>query len=536
MSWHSNAINMGKQADIEIETASIELKENPFRNPAALAKWRGIYELCSYEGLAYFDPDLEWTEEEEKRLVRTLDVRIFGWVFILFCSLDLIRRNINRVTADNFLQDLGLGTNDYNLGQTLYLVSFLSAELPGNLLSKRFGCEVVIPCQMIAWSVLCIFQGCMVNKAGFLVLRVLIGMSQGGFIPDTILYLTYFYNSRELPLRLAIFWTAIPLFQILGSLLAAGLLEMRGLHNLAGWRYLFIIEGILSLVVALLSFYCMRQGPTDTGNKLFKRGPWFNEREKKILVNRILRDDPAKGDMNNRQPVTIKEIFLTLGDYDLWPILIQGITAFIPFQPVTNYITLILREMGYSTFMSNILAIPGQAWFLVNLPLLVLLSRYVKEKSICVGISNIFILPFIIALVVLPNDTNNWVKYVLLTGILSQPYAHAILAAWVSQSANSVRARAVGTSLYNMSYQVGSIIATQIYRNDDKPYYDRGNKAILAICIFNILFAFATKAYYVLRNKYKDKKWTQMSESEQRAYLEDPTHKGMKQLNFKFTH
>ena len=192
--------------------------------------------------------------------------------------------------------------------------------------------------------------------------------------------------------------------------------------------------------------------------------------------------------------------------------------------------------MGYSTFMSNILAIPGQAWFLVNLPLLVLLSRYTKEKSICVAISNIFILPFIIALVVLPNNTNNWVKYVLLTGILSQPYAHAILAAWVSQSANSVRARAVGTSLYNMSYQVGSIIATQIYRNDDKPYYDRGNKTILGICIFNIFFAFATKAYYILRNKQKEKKWEQMSVEEKTVYLSNPPDKGMKHLNFRFTH
>ena len=527
---------MSKLADIKVDSESVTEKENPFKDPFELEKWRHVYQLCDYEGLPFLDADLEWSAEEEKKLVRVLDFRIFGWVFILFCSLDLIRRNINRVTADNFLQDLGLGTNDYNLGQTLYLVSFLCVELPGNPLSKRFGCEVVIPFQMVTWSVLCIFQACMVNKAGFLVLRVLIGLSQGGFIPDTILYLTYFYNSRELPLRLAIFWTAIPLFQIFGSLLASGLLGILGIHGLAWLRFLFFVEGALSLAIAFSSFYFMRQGPTETGNKLFKRKSWFNERQTKILVNRILRDDPSKGDMNNRQPVSLKEIWLTLSDYDIWPILIQGILAFIPFQPVPNYITLILREMGYSTFMSNILAIPGQAWFLVNLPLLVLLSRYTKEKSICVAISNIFILPFIIALVVLPNNTNNWVKYVLLTGILSQPYAHAILAAWVSQSANSVRARAVGTSLYNMSYQVGSIIATQIYRNDDKPYYDRGNKTILGICIFNIFFAFATKAYYILRNKQKEKKWEQMSVEEKTVYLSNPPDKGMKHLNFRFTH
>lgn len=526
-------------SDKKETTFKIEVHEsysNDAFTPADADYWRSVYEECNYEGAPYFDPGFAWGEEEEKKLKRKLDIRVFLWVFILFCSLDLIRRNVTRAVSDNFLDDLNMNNTDYNLGQALYLVSFLCAELPGNLLTKKFGAEVIIPLQMCIWLILCIAQTGIQNKAGFIALRVLLGISQGGFIPDNILYLSYYYTSRELPIRLGFFWTAIPLFQILGSLLASGILEMRGIHGLAGWRYLFLIEGFISLGIGLASWYFMRAGPTQTENTIFKTKPWFNEREIKILVNRILKDDPLKGDMNNRQGVSFKSTVMTLTEYDLWPLFIQGIMAFIPFQPVTNYMSLILRQMGYSTFMSNILVIPGQFWFLINLPIFVFISRFVKEKSICVGLSNVFVLPFIAALVALPDDTNQWVKYVLLIGILGQPYTHAILAAWVSQISNSVRARAVGTSLYNMSYQVGSIIATQLYTQDDKPYYHKGNSAILGICCFNIAFAFVTKFYYIQRNKYKERKWLAMTPEEQEDYKLNTTDKGQKRLDFTFVH
>lgn len=520
----------------ELEENSSYDEKNVFSDSAVAERWKAVYDACEYEGAGHFDPEITWTKEEEKALVRSLDLRVFLMVFILFCALDLVRRNVTRAVSDNFLDDLKMNNTDYNLGQALYLVAFLCAELPGNLLSKRFGCEYVIPAQMVSWSVLCIFQTLLRNRGDFIALRILLGISQGGFIPDNILYLSYYYTSEELPIRLGFFWTAIPLFQILGSLLASGILEMRGIHGLAGWRYLFLIEGFMSLGLAVANFSFMRAGPTQTEHKLFKNKPWYNERETKILVNRVLRDDPLKGDMNNRQGVSFKNTIKTLGEFDLWPIFIQGIMAFIPFQPVTNYISLILRQMGYSTFMSNVLVIPGQFLFLLNLPLFVFLSKYFKEKAIMAGFSNVVILPFIAAIVALPNDTNNWVKYVLLIGILSQPYTHAILAAWVSQISNSVRARAVGTSLYNMCYQVGSIVATQVYTEADKPYYNKGNKVILAICCFNIAFSFVAKFYYIQRNKYKERKWNMMTEEERDDYTLNTTDEGLRRLDFKFVH
>jgi MFS family permease len=78
----------------------------------------------------------------------------------------------------------------------------------------------------------------MSGRASFLAMRAIIGVLQGGFIPEMVLYLSYFYKSNELPIRLSIFYTAIPITQIYGALLASGILEMRGVRGWAGWQWL----------------------------------------------------------------------------------------------------------------------------------------------------------------------------------------------------------------------------------------------------------------------------------------------------------
>lgn len=82
-------------------------------------------------------------------------------------------------------------------------------------------------------------------------------------------------------------------------------------------------------------------------------------------------------------------------------------------------------------------------------------------------------LPFFIALVVLPESTSPWIRYALLTGVNGIPYTHSILVGMTSRNAGSVGRRAVSAAVYNMGYQIGSIIAVNVYREDDKPYCKR---------------------------------------------------------------
>lgn len=107
--------------------------------------------------------------------------------------------------------------------------------------------------------------------------RCLLGFLQGGFIPDVILYLSYFYTKNELPIRLAWFWVSNYMDHVVGAFLATGILKLRGHNGVAGWRYLFLIEGLVTGLVGLFSFVLMPPGPTQTRTWYRPKG-WFNER------------------------------------------------------------------------------------------------------------------------------------------------------------------------------------------------------------------------------------------------------------------
>lgn len=117
---------------------------------------------------------------------------------------------------------------------------------------------------------------------------------QGGFIPDLVLWLSYFYTSRELPIRLSFFWTALSVTQIAASLLAFAIFHLEGRHGIAGWRWLFLIEGLITLLIGFASFFLMPASAVQTKTWFRPKG-WFSERELTIVVNRVLRDDPSKG-------------------------------------------------------------------------------------------------------------------------------------------------------------------------------------------------------------------------------------------------
>ena len=118
--------------------------------------------------------------------------------------------------------------------------------------------------------------------------RCLLGFMQGGFIPDVILYLSYFYTKNELPYRLAWFWVSNYADHIVGAFLAIGILRLRHTTGRAGWRWLFLIEGVLTLVVGITSFFMMPPAPTKT-KAWFRPKGWFDEREEKIIVNRCVK-------------------------------------------------------------------------------------------------------------------------------------------------------------------------------------------------------------------------------------------------------
>ncbi|XDG05025.1 hypothetical protein ABKA04_004640 [Annulohypoxylon sp. FPYF3050] len=490
-----------------------------------------------WENLHRFDPKARWTWSEEYAIIRKIDLRIMIWACTMFMALELDRANLTQALTDDFLVDLHLTTNDYNLGNTVFKLAFLIAELPSQLVSKWVGPDRWIPSQMVLWSIVAGSQFWLSGRTSFLVTRALLAFLQGGFIPDVILYLSYFYKHHELSIRLGFFWTMMSVADILSGLLAAGFLEMRGVLGYSGWRWLFLLEALITLIVGLLSFGLMPPGPCQTANWFRGKNGWFSPREETIIVNRVLREDPSKSDMHNRQPITPRLLWKCLKDFDLWPLYILGLTFQIPSTPEQQYLTLSLRQMNFNTLTSNLLSIPWTVLHIITMLALTYAAEIFKELTFVAVIGQIWILPFLIYLNVANTAAvSRWVIWTVTTLLLAYPNAHPIQVGWNSRNSNTVRARTVSAACYNMFCQAGGIISSNIYRADDAPLYRRGNRQLLAVLVMNIVLYSLTKVYYVSRNRYRDRKWNAMTDDEKLHYLSTTTDEGNKRLDFRFQH
>ncbi|PHH74553.1 hypothetical protein CDD82_4885 [Ophiocordyceps australis] len=222
--------------------------------------------------------------------------------------------------------------------------------------------------------------------------------------------------------------------------------------------------------------------------------------------------------------------------------------------PPQQYLTLTLKGLGFSTFHTNLLAIPYTMLHIMTMLGLTYLSEATGQLALVALLGQVWAFPLLVYLnVVNTASTNKWVMWTVITVLLGYPEgmaqppkqcarmadgvaAHAIQVGWASRNANSVRTRTVSAACYNMFVQGGSIVSANIYRQDDAPRFVRGNRQLLAILCLNIAIYMLVKLYYVSRNRQRARKWHAMTEHQRLHYLATTTDQGSKRLDFRFDH
>lgn len=490
----------------------------------------------SYEGNHYWDPSATWTAEEEARVVRKTDLYLLSWICVMFFGLQLDRGNLSNALADNLLKDLKIDTNDYNNGTTIQLLAFMTAEFPVQFLTKRYGFRKILPVLMMMWSTVSWSQAWMHNRTTFYITRALIGACEGGFIPGAILFATYFYKTRELSVRLAAFWSTLNIARVISALLAAGILEMRGVKGKPGWFWLFLIEGLLTFVIGAISFLYLPLSPTSTKSVLCRKS-WYTEREEMIMTNRILRDDPAKGITALKEPATIQDIKNAWSDKSMWGLYFVGLVAYIPATPVQAYLTLTIKRLGFTTLAANMLTVPSAVLQIFTMLGLAYSSEFFKERTFHCIFGEFWILPLLTAALTISDGGKDWARYSLITLISGYPYFHPIVSSWISENTFDVKKRAITAATYNVIVQIGSLIGSQIYRKYDAPYYKTGNKVLISICALSLVTFVVQRQYLIILNKRKEKAWEAMSAEERHDYQNDVEARekdGNKRLDFRF--
>lgn len=187
---------------------------------------------------------------------------LIPFLFLLYILNFLDRVNVG-FAALTMNRDLGFGPAVYGLGAGIFFAGYCLFEVPSNLILYRTGARVWIARIMVSWGLVASAMVLVRTSSGFYGLRFLLGVAEAGFFPGIIFYLTYWYPARERARAYAWFLAAIPICGILGGPISGSLLGLDGWLGLRGWQWLFLLEGLPSVIVGLLVLGLLPNRPKD---------------------------------------------------------------------------------------------------------------------------------------------------------------------------------------------------------------------------------------------------------------------------------
>lgn len=216
-----------------------------------------------------------------KRAIRKAAWRLLPLLSIGYGVAYMDRVNISFASLQ-MNQDLHLSATVYGFGAGLFFVSYALCEIPSNLLLMRFGAKRWLARIMLTWGILAVAMMLVRTPMQFYVLRFLLGMAEAGFFPGVVYYLMQWFPPEMRARAVSRFYVSLPLSSVTMGLIAGGLMNLNGFCGLHGWQWLFLVEGIPSIVMSLVFYRCLPDTPSHA--------TWLEEDERKWLLERIRQD------------------------------------------------------------------------------------------------------------------------------------------------------------------------------------------------------------------------------------------------------
>jgi len=215
---------------------------------------KGVHEDQMDIFLSFAAKDDEWRAFQTKKLLRKVDIRLLPCLILMYLLNFLDRSNLAQARLGTLEADLGMTGTDFNLATSILFVGYLLMQLPSNLLLTRVQPSLYLGSVMTLWGVISTAQSAARSFGGLLATRIFLGVVEAPFFPGAIMLMSSWYTRTELTYRIAWFYSGSSIANMFGGLLGAGVLgNLNGVHGIAGWRWLFIIEGVITIGIALCS-------------------------------------------------------------------------------------------------------------------------------------------------------------------------------------------------------------------------------------------------------------------------------------------
>ena len=290
----------------------------------------------------------EATPQFEETTYKKVASRLIPFLFLCYIVAFVDRVNVGFAKLQ-MAGDLKFSDAMYGVGAGIFFIGYFIFEVPSNVILEKVGARVWIARIMITWGLISsafmftgdVHWGSIAAALGqsdaqftFYLLRFLLGVAEAGFFPGIILYLTYWFPGARRAKMVALFMTAIGVSQLIGSPVSGAIMQfMDGAHGWRGWQWLFLLEGIPSMIIGLLVLVILPDRP--------KNCPWLTAQERDLLIARIEHDNAGKGELAGRH-----SLFDAFMDRRVWALAIVYFAQATCFYAVGFWMPTIIQELG----------------------------------------------------------------------------------------------------------------------------------------------------------------------------------------------
>ncbi|KAF6810785.1 allantoate permease [Colletotrichum sojae] len=431
-----------------------------------------------------------WHIAFDKQLLRKVDMRLMPTLVVMYLLNFLDRSNLAQARQGTLEEDLGMTGTDFNLATSIFFVGYLLMQLPSNLLLTRVRPSFYLSLSCCLWGIVSTCNAAAKTFTHLVVIRLFLGLVECPYFPGCIFLMSSWYTRAELTRRIAYLYAGNALANMFGGLLGAAILGgLEGDLGIAGWRWLFIIEGVAAIAFALIAMWILPDYPHTT--------KWLSNEERAYAAWRLI-DDIREADTYGEQSIW-DGVKMAVRDYRLYMFVLMQHVSLVT-QTFQYFFPTIVGTLGYGRIITLWLTAP--AWFATFLLSVCVTWSSAKTKDRSIHIACLTTVSAV-GNAIATGSTNVGVRYFAMflmpMGAIS---AYQIIVSWVANSfPRPLVKRSACIAIANCIGNTASVYASYMYPSSTSPQYIPGGSANAAICMLVGALALVLRYLHKWENK-----------------------------------
>lgn len=445
----------------------------------------------------YKETEIEdFSDINEKALLWKVDLHLLPLFSILYLLSFLDRGNIGNAKIEGLDTDLNLKGNQYNLCLTIFFIFYAIMEVPSNMILKRTNPRMFIPLTVCLFSIVMITMGTVKNFSQLMATRALLGMFEASLFPGVSYFLSMYYKRSELLLRQSIFFSAASMAGAFSGLLAAGISKMDGVGGYEGWRWIFILEGLLTFIVAVASFAVFPRYPKDAS--------FLTEREKEFVAIRVHMitggGETLIEDRNDHDKLNLWAVFK---DWQCWGHLFSYMGVVIPLYGISLFTPTIIKNLGYDSTQSQLLSVPIYIVAAICSIIQGYISDRVGKRSPFLALNyTCMVVGYLVCVCLDPRKNPRGVYAGIYICALGAYPGIPLSVVWSANNLLGPYKRAIGIAFQIGLANFGGAFVSNFYRPQDKPRFVLGHSLVLMFLgLGAIALVFLIIGYKIANNR-----------------------------------